>query len=63
VIEEAGSGVVIQYRGRFYVITNFHVIEDATAADIQVEIGGKIFFPNRLVHDRETDLSVLEPPT
>ena len=60
VIEEAGSGVVIQYRGRFYVITNFHVIEDATAADIQIEIGGKIFFPNRLVHDRETDLSVLE---
>ena len=60
VIEEAGSGVVIQYRGRFYVITNFHVIEDAAAADIQVEIGGKLFFPKRLVHDRETDLSVLE---
>ncbi len=60
VIEEAGSGVVIQYRGLFYVITNFHVIEDAAAADIQVEIGGKLFSPRRLVHDRETDLSVLE---
>ena len=60
VIEEAGSGVVIQYRGKFYVITNFHVIEDAAAADIQIEIGGKLFFPKRLVHDRETDLSVLE---
>jgi len=59
VIEEAGSGVVIQYRGRFYVVTNFHVIEDAAAADIQIEIGGKLFTPNRLVHDRETDLSVL----
>ena len=45
VIEESGSGVVIQYRGRFYVVTNFHVIEDAAAADIQVEIGGKLFFP------------------
>ena len=54
VIEEAGSGVVIQYRGKFYVITNFHVIEDAAAADIQIEIGGKLFFPKRLVHDRET---------
>ena len=60
VIEESGSGVVIQYRGRFYVVTNFHVIEDAAAADIQIEIGGKLYFPNRLVHDRETDLSVLE---
>ena len=63
VIEEAGSGVVIQYRGKYYVITNFHVIENAAAADIQIEIGGKIFFPNRLVHDRETDLSVLELTT
>ena len=60
VIEEAGSGVVIQHRGRFYVVTNFHVIQDAAAADIQIEIGGKLFSPNRLVHDRETDLSVLE---
>ena len=59
-IEEAGSGVVIQYRGQFYVVTNFHVIENASAADIQIEIGGKLFFPKRLVHDRETDLSVLE---
>ena len=63
VIEEAGSGVVIQYRGRFYVITNFHVIEDAAAADIEIEIGGKFFFPKRLIHDRETDLSVLELTT
>jgi serine protease Do len=59
VIEEAGSGVVIQYRGRFYVITNYHVVENATAADIQIEIDGKIYFPNRLIHDHETDLSVL----
>jgi serine protease Do len=59
VIEEAGSGVVVQYRGKFYVVTNFHVIEDASASEIQVEINGKIFFPNRLIHDRETDLSVL----
>ena len=58
-IEEAGSGVVIQYRGKFYVVTNFHVVEDAAAADIQIEIGGKLFLPNRLIHDRETDLSVL----
>ncbi|MCL4124277.1 UNVERIFIED_CONTAM: hypothetical protein GTU68_024473 [Idotea baltica] len=59
VIEEAGSGVVIQYRGRFYVITNYHVVESATAADIQIEIDGRIYFPNRLIHDHETDLSVL----
>lgn len=59
VIEEAGSGVVVQYRGKFYVVTNFHVIEDAGASDIQVEVNGKIYLPNRLIHDRETDLSVI----
>ncbi|MEL7497252.1 MAG: trypsin-like peptidase domain-containing protein [Planctomycetota bacterium] len=59
VIEEAGSGVVIEYRGRFYVITNFHVIENSELVDIQIEVNGKIYSPSRLVHDRETDLSVI----
>ena len=59
VIEEAGSGVVIEHRSRFYVITNFHVIEDSGLNDIRVEVAGKIYIPSRLVHDRETDLSVI----
>jgi serine protease Do len=59
VIEEAGSGVVIQHRNRYYVITNFHVIEDSGLNDIRVEVAGRIYFPSRLIHDRETDLSVI----
>ena len=59
VIEEAGSGVVIQHRNRYYVITNFHVIEDSGLSDIRVEVAGRIYFPSRLIHDRETDLSVI----
>ena len=59
VIEEAGSGVVIEHRNRFYVITNYHVIESSGPDDIRIEVAGKIYFPTRLVHDRETDLSVL----
>ena len=59
VIEEAGSGVVIERNGRFYVITNYHVIEDSTLSDIHVEAAGQIYSPSRLMHDQETDLSVM----
>lgn len=59
VIEEAGSGIIVKHRGRFYAVTNFHVIEDSGMADIRVEVDGRIYTPNRLVHDRETDLSVI----
>ncbi len=59
VIEEAGSGVVIEHRGRFYVVTNYHVIEGSDLQDIKVECDGKYFTPTRLLHDRDTDLSVM----
>ena len=58
-VEEAGSGIVIEYGRRFYVITNFHVIEDCRPGNIRVEIDGRLYYPNRLIHDRETDLSVI----
>ena len=59
VIEEAGSGIVVKRRGAFYVITNYHVIEDSELNDIRVEAAGRIYTPTRLIHDRETDLSVI----
>ena len=59
-IEEAGSGIVIQYRKRFYVVTNYHVVESSVLEDIRVESDGILYNPTRLLHDRETDLSVLE---
>lgn len=60
VVEEAGAGVVIQYRGRSYVITNYHVIESSGISDIRIESDGIVYYPTRAMHDRATDLSVLE---
>jgi serine protease Do len=60
VIEEAGAGVVIQYRGRTYIITNYHVIESSGISDIRIESDGIVYYPTRAMHDRATDLSVLE---
>ena len=59
VVEEAGSGVVIEHNGSYYVITNYHVIESAGISDIRIEVDGKIYSPSRLVHDRQTDISVI----
>ncbi len=59
VIEEAGSGVVIQHRNQYYVITNYHVIEDSSLGDVRIEADGRIYYPSKIMHDRETDLSVM----
>jgi len=58
-IDEAGTGVVIQRNNRFYVITNYHVIENSDLKDIKIENAGRRFVPTRLLHDRESDLSVI----
>ena len=58
-IEEAGAGIVIQYRGRPYIITNFHVVENSAVNDIRIESDGILYYPTRVINDRLTDLSVL----
>ncbi len=60
IVEETGAGVVFQKGRRMYVLTNFHVIENSNVNDIRLEADGRVFYPTRLLHDRETDLSVLE---
>ena len=59
VIEEAGSGVVYKFNKRLFVITNFHVIEDAEISNIKIEANGRFFYPTHVEHDPSTDLSVL----
>lgn len=58
-VEEAGSGIVLKRNNRFYIITNYHVIEDSAKEDIRIEAGNRWFYPTRVVHDHETDISVL----
>jgi Do/DeqQ family serine protease len=55
--QSAGSGVIISDEG--YVVTNFHVVEDAS--EIWVTLQDKRQFPARVVGtDPTTDLAVLE---
>lgn len=63
IIEEAGSGVVIQLNDRFYVLTNWHVIRNAPAEAIKIEFSdGRELTPaskSEIWHDAETDIAVI----
>ncbi len=59
-IEEAGSGIIIQHQGRFYVVTNRHVVQGAPLGRITLHLSdGREIHPLRLRSDPETDIAVL----
>jgi serine protease Do len=58
--EEAGSGVIIQWKGKFYALTNRHVIQGAAADAIRINLAdGRQIHPLRILEDIETDVAVL----
>ncbi len=60
-IEEAGSGVVIDYSGKFYVLTNRHVIKEARVEDIEIGLAdGREIRPVKVWGDADTDVAVME---
>jgi serine protease Do len=59
-IEEAGSGVIIQHKDVFYVLTNRHVVQDSPLAKIKIKLAdGRIVHPKQVWTDRGTDVAVL----
>ncbi|MEN0110921.1 MAG: trypsin-like peptidase domain-containing protein [Planctomycetota bacterium] len=59
--QEAGSGVVVRFRGKPYVLTNRHVIRRSAPTHIDVYlIDDAKVSPSRAWSDPETDVAVLE---
>jgi serine protease Do len=59
-IEEAGSGVIVQFGTTYYVLTNRHVIRHSTAAKIEIHLAdGRVFNPTRIWSDSETDVAAM----
>ena len=59
-IEEAGSGVVIELRGRLYVLTNRHVIDNTALDAIDVNFAdGRLIHPTNVWMDKYTDVAVM----
>lgn len=59
-VEEAGSGVVIEYNDAYYVLTNRHVIRQAALDNIQIRLAsGQTLTPLRVWADAETDIAIM----
>ena len=59
-IEEAGSAVLVRFRGNDYVLTNRHVIKHSKADLIRLELNdGRQLQPQQIWSDAETDIAVM----
>lgn len=62
--QEAGSGVIVRFRGQAYVLTNRHVIRHSSPSHVRVQlIDGRPFRPTQIWSDKETDVAVMSVPT
>lgn len=58
--EEAGAGIILEHRQKYYVLTNRHVILGASPQNIFVQLhDGTFYYPYRVWEDSKTDLAVL----
>ena len=59
-VEEAGSGVLVRYRGKDYVLTNRHVIKHSQEDLIWLELNdGRQIQPTHIWSDGDTDIAVM----
>jgi serine protease Do len=59
-VEEAGSGVIVASSGKFYVLTNRHVIKFAAPEDIKITLyDGRELYPDKVWGDEATDIAVM----
>jgi serine protease Do len=59
-IQEDGSGVIINWKDKFYVLTNRHVVRDAPLDAIKIDLAdGRRISPDRVLGDEESDVAVL----
>ena len=63
-VEEAGSGILIEDGGQFFVVTNRHVVKDADNERITVRLhDGREVNPRKVVSDADTDIAVMSIST
>jgi serine protease Do len=59
-VEEAGSGVIIEMGGKYYVLTNRHVIKDHGRTDIKIRLfDNNVLTPGQIWSDPDTDIALM----
>ena len=58
--EEAGSGVIVEINDKPYILTNRHVVDDASLSNINIHLAdGRLLHPTNVASDRRTDVAIL----
>ena len=59
-VEEAGSGAIFELSGKYFVLTNRHVVRDAAMKDINIGLAdGRLIHPEKVWADKDTDVAVM----
>jgi serine protease Do len=59
-LEESGSGVIIQWKDRYYVLTSRHVVRTAAPQAVRIRLAdGRLMHPSKILEDNDTDVGVL----
>jgi serine protease Do len=59
-IQEDGSGVIIKWKEKYYILTNRHVIRDAQPIAIKIDLAdGRRIAPEKIWTDEESDVGVM----
>jgi serine protease Do len=59
-LEESGSGVIVEFRDKYYVLTNRHVVRTAGPQAVRIRLAdGRMLHPIKILEDADTDVAVL----
>ncbi len=59
-VQEDGSGVIINWKGKFYILTNRHVIRDAPPEAIKIDLAdGRRIVPEKIWGEEASDVAVM----
>jgi len=59
-LEESGSGVIIEWKDKYYVLTSRHVVRNAAPQAIRIRLAdGRLMHPTNILEDPDTDVAVL----
>jgi serine protease Do len=60
-VEDAGSGTIVEYKGKYYILTNRHVVKSAASVrTIKIKLAdGRIISPTAVWSDPATDIAIM----
>ena len=59
-LEESGSGVIVEVKDKYYVLTNRHVVRNAAPQAIRIRLAdGRLIHPTKILEDPDTDVAVM----